>query len=192
MAEALGTMHKRRRGLLQGWWWPVGPKSVFDQIAPILEIMNMSGNLPTLSTPHLSHNYHHHNSSYAKYLYFHSSLLHISHKLEILGQKHMSRHFLEILQVRFKPHMKQRLQWTDADQTKWIMHFQCTSNYLNMLKVFGYETKWRNTISLLCSLLLASSFKAVMHPQTFKCTWYILAKLQERLVFQALTATAQC
>jgi hypothetical protein len=132
MAGALGTVHKRRRALLQGWWWPVGPKLVFDQMAaPILEIMNMSGNLPTLSTPHISHSYHHHSSSYSKYFYFHSSMLHISHKSEMWGQKRMSRHFLEILQLRFKPHMKQRLQWTDADQTKWIIHF---SMYIKLLK----------------------------------------------------------
>jgi hypothetical protein len=31
MAEALGTVHTRGRGLLRGWWWPVGSKLVFDQ-----------------------------------------------------------------------------------------------------------------------------------------------------------------
>jgi hypothetical protein len=32
-----------RKGLLRRWWWPVGPKSVFDQRpAPVLEIMDGS------------------------------------------------------------------------------------------------------------------------------------------------------
>jgi hypothetical protein len=32
----------RRRGLLRGWWWPVGPKLVFDQMAaPVPEIMDV-------------------------------------------------------------------------------------------------------------------------------------------------------
>jgi hypothetical protein len=43
MVEALGTVHKRGRGLLRGWWWPVGPKLIFDQIAtPVQEIMGGS------------------------------------------------------------------------------------------------------------------------------------------------------
>jgi hypothetical protein len=29
MSETLGTVHMRGRGLLRGWWWPVGPKLVF-------------------------------------------------------------------------------------------------------------------------------------------------------------------
>jgi hypothetical protein len=33
MAEALGTVHARGRGLLRGWWWPVCLKLNFDQIA---------------------------------------------------------------------------------------------------------------------------------------------------------------
>jgi hypothetical protein len=40
VAKALGTVHTRGRGLLQGWWWPVGPKLVYDQMAaPVPEIM---------------------------------------------------------------------------------------------------------------------------------------------------------
>jgi hypothetical protein len=27
-------VHTRGRGQLRAWWWPVGPKLVFDQIAP--------------------------------------------------------------------------------------------------------------------------------------------------------------
>jgi hypothetical protein len=43
MAEALGTVHTRGRGLLQGWWWPIGPKLVFDKMAvPVPEIMDSS------------------------------------------------------------------------------------------------------------------------------------------------------
>jgi hypothetical protein len=33
MAEALGIVHTRGRGLLQGWWWSVGPKLGFDKMA---------------------------------------------------------------------------------------------------------------------------------------------------------------
>jgi hypothetical protein len=41
MTEALGTVHMRRRGLLQGWWWPVGPKLVFNLMAaPLPKIMD--------------------------------------------------------------------------------------------------------------------------------------------------------
>jgi hypothetical protein len=37
--QALGLMHKWGMGLLRRWWWPVGPKLVFDQMAiPVLEI----------------------------------------------------------------------------------------------------------------------------------------------------------
>jgi hypothetical protein len=33
----------RGRGLLRGWWWPVGPKLVSDQMAaPVPEIMDTS------------------------------------------------------------------------------------------------------------------------------------------------------
>jgi hypothetical protein len=44
MAEALGTVHTLRRGLLRGWWWrPIGPKLAFDQmVAPVPEIMDDS------------------------------------------------------------------------------------------------------------------------------------------------------
>jgi hypothetical protein len=43
MAEALGKLHMRVRGLLQEWLWPIGPKLDFDQMAaPILEIMGGS------------------------------------------------------------------------------------------------------------------------------------------------------
>jgi hypothetical protein len=44
MAEVLGTMNMRGRGLPQGWWWPLGPKLVFDKMAaPFPEIMDISG-----------------------------------------------------------------------------------------------------------------------------------------------------
>jgi hypothetical protein len=33
MAEALGTVHTCRRGLLWGWWWPVGPKLVWPDVS---------------------------------------------------------------------------------------------------------------------------------------------------------------
>jgi hypothetical protein len=33
MAEALGSVQTRGRGLLRGWWWLIGPKLVFDQMA---------------------------------------------------------------------------------------------------------------------------------------------------------------
>jgi hypothetical protein len=43
MAEAWGTVHTLGKGLLRGWWWPVGPKLVFDQMAaPVPEIINGS------------------------------------------------------------------------------------------------------------------------------------------------------
>jgi hypothetical protein len=43
MAEALGTVHIRGWGLIRGWWWPVSPKLLFDQMAaPIPEIMGGS------------------------------------------------------------------------------------------------------------------------------------------------------
>jgi hypothetical protein len=35
------VVHKCGRRLLRGWWWPVGPKLVFDQMAaPVSEIMD--------------------------------------------------------------------------------------------------------------------------------------------------------
>jgi hypothetical protein len=41
MAEALGIVHMRGKGLLQGCWWPVCPKLIFDQMAkPVPEIMD--------------------------------------------------------------------------------------------------------------------------------------------------------
>jgi hypothetical protein len=41
IAEALGTVHTRGRGLLRVRWWPVGPKLVFDQTAAqVSEIMD--------------------------------------------------------------------------------------------------------------------------------------------------------
>jgi hypothetical protein len=41
MAEALGMRHKCGRGLLWGWWWPLGPKLVLNQMAaPVPEIMD--------------------------------------------------------------------------------------------------------------------------------------------------------
>jgi hypothetical protein len=47
MAEALGKVHARRRGLVRQWWWPEGPKLVFDQMAaPVPEIMNGSLYIP--------------------------------------------------------------------------------------------------------------------------------------------------
>jgi hypothetical protein len=43
MSEALRTVHTRGSGLLWGWWWLVGPKLFFDQIAaPVPEIMDGS------------------------------------------------------------------------------------------------------------------------------------------------------
>jgi hypothetical protein len=43
MAETLGTVDTRRRGLLRGWWWPVGPKLIFEQTAaPVPEIIDSS------------------------------------------------------------------------------------------------------------------------------------------------------
>jgi hypothetical protein len=41
MAEALEMVHTHRRGLLQGLWWPVGPKLFFGHMAaPVPEIMD--------------------------------------------------------------------------------------------------------------------------------------------------------
>jgi hypothetical protein len=49
MAEALATVHMCRRDLLLGWWWPAGPKLVFDQMAtPALQIMDGCGILDTV------------------------------------------------------------------------------------------------------------------------------------------------
>jgi hypothetical protein len=40
MVEALGTVLTSGRELFRGWWWPMGPKLVFDHIAaPVPEIM---------------------------------------------------------------------------------------------------------------------------------------------------------
>jgi hypothetical protein len=42
--QVLGIVHVRERGLLGGWWWPVGPKLVFDHMrAKIVEIMDTHG-----------------------------------------------------------------------------------------------------------------------------------------------------
>jgi hypothetical protein len=41
--ESLGTEHKRGRGLVQGWWWPIAIKFVFEQmVEPVPEIMDGS------------------------------------------------------------------------------------------------------------------------------------------------------
>jgi hypothetical protein len=43
MAQALGTVHTHRRGLLRGLWLPVDPKLVTGQMAaPVTEIMDCS------------------------------------------------------------------------------------------------------------------------------------------------------
>jgi hypothetical protein len=43
MVEELEMVHTCGRALLQGRWWPVGPKLVFDQMAaPVPEIMDGS------------------------------------------------------------------------------------------------------------------------------------------------------
>jgi hypothetical protein len=45
MAEALEAVHTCRMGLLRVWWWPVGPKLIFDQMAaPVPEIMDIIKN----------------------------------------------------------------------------------------------------------------------------------------------------
>jgi hypothetical protein len=42
MAEALGMDHTCERGLLQEWWWTVGPKLLLDQMAaPVPEFMDI-------------------------------------------------------------------------------------------------------------------------------------------------------
>jgi hypothetical protein len=42
--KGLGKVHMGGRGLHRGWWWPVGPKLVFDQMAaPVPEIMDVCG-----------------------------------------------------------------------------------------------------------------------------------------------------
>lgn len=44
MAEELGMVHMHGRGLIQEWWWPVGPKLTFHQMAALgLEIIDSSG-----------------------------------------------------------------------------------------------------------------------------------------------------
>jgi hypothetical protein len=40
-------MNTCRRGLFQGWWWPVGPKLVFDQMAAVVPKI-MDGSLYTI------------------------------------------------------------------------------------------------------------------------------------------------
>jgi hypothetical protein len=43
MAATLGTMHSHGRILLRGWWWPVGPNLVVDQMsAPVAGMMDGS------------------------------------------------------------------------------------------------------------------------------------------------------
>jgi hypothetical protein len=43
MAEALETVHTHGRGLLRGWWCPIGPKLFFNQMAaPVPELMDCS------------------------------------------------------------------------------------------------------------------------------------------------------
>jgi hypothetical protein len=43
IAEALVMVHMWGREVLRGWWWPVGPNLVFDQMAaPVLEIVGGS------------------------------------------------------------------------------------------------------------------------------------------------------
>jgi hypothetical protein len=37
MVEALGMVHTRRKGLLRGLWWSVGPTLVFEQIAEVVQ-----------------------------------------------------------------------------------------------------------------------------------------------------------
>jgi hypothetical protein len=39
MAEALGTVHTRGRGLLQGWWWSVGPEIGFLYVVMKLRLL---------------------------------------------------------------------------------------------------------------------------------------------------------
>jgi hypothetical protein len=40
MAEVLGMVYTHGRGLLRGWWWPLGPKLIFNQMAaPVPEII---------------------------------------------------------------------------------------------------------------------------------------------------------
>jgi hypothetical protein len=42
-AEALETVHTRRRGLFWVWWWPAGLKLICHQMAaPVLEIIGVS------------------------------------------------------------------------------------------------------------------------------------------------------
>jgi hypothetical protein len=52
LAEALGKMHTLGWGLLRGWWWPVGPKLVFNQVAaPVQEIMDAFQPLASMAKP---------------------------------------------------------------------------------------------------------------------------------------------
>jgi hypothetical protein len=41
-----------QKGLLQGWWWPVGPKLVFDQM--------------TARVPEVTDTFRKHNTSYSR------------------------------------------------------------------------------------------------------------------------------
>jgi hypothetical protein len=43
MADMLGTVYTRGRGLLRGWWWPINQKLDFCQMAaPVPQIMDTS------------------------------------------------------------------------------------------------------------------------------------------------------
>jgi hypothetical protein len=43
MTETLVEAHTHGRGLLRGWWWPVGPQLVFDQVvSPVPDIIEDS------------------------------------------------------------------------------------------------------------------------------------------------------
>jgi hypothetical protein len=44
MAQVLGTVHTRGRGLIRGWWWwwrrrPVGPKLALDQMTASVPVI---------------------------------------------------------------------------------------------------------------------------------------------------------
>jgi hypothetical protein len=46
IAEVLGIVDTRGRGLLWGWWWPVGPKFFSKQkAAPVWEILDRNGTM---------------------------------------------------------------------------------------------------------------------------------------------------
>jgi hypothetical protein len=42
--QVLGTVHMHRRELLWRWWWPVGTKLIFDQVAALVPAV-MDGSL---------------------------------------------------------------------------------------------------------------------------------------------------